>query len=65
MFEQLEVFLVHVDDAEEFLFELFFGAVNVGIVHLQRAYAHQAEQLTAFLVAVAGAVFSQAQGQFA
>ena len=39
--------------------------VHVGIVHLHRADAHQAEQLARFFVAVACAVFRQADGQVA
>ena len=63
--EDLEVFLVDVDHVHEFLLEVFFRAVDVGIVHLHRAHAHQPEQLAAFLVAVAGAVLAQADRQVA
>ena len=63
--EQLEILVIQVNHAHEFLLELVFGAVDVGIVHLHRADAHQAEKLARFLVAVARAILGQADGQVA
>ena len=63
--KQLEILQVQVDHVGELLLELLLRAVDVRVVHLHRAHAHQAEQLAAFLVAVAGAVLGQAQRQVA
>ncbi len=45
--------------------ELLLGAIDVGVVHVERAHAHEAEQLAALLVAIASAVFREAQWQVA
>ena len=45
--------------------ELLRRAINVRVVHVERAHAHEAEQFARLLVAVAGAVFGQAQRQIA
>ena len=63
--KQGEVLEIQVDHAQEFLLELVLRDVDVRIVHLQRADAHQAEQLAGFLVAVARAIFRQADRQVA
>ena len=55
--EQLEVFQVQVDHGQELLLELFFGKVNVGVVHLHRADAHQPEQFPRLLITVTRPVF--------
>ena len=34
------------------LFELLLGAVDMGVVHLQRAHPHEAEELARLFVAV-------------
>ncbi len=45
--------------------ELLRGAIDVRVVHVQRADAHEAEQFARLLVAVVSAVFGQAQRQVA
>jgi hypothetical protein len=40
--EDLEILQIHLVDGVELLFELLLGAVDVGVVHLQRAHAHEA-----------------------
>ena len=49
--EDLEVLVVQVDHAHELLLEQVFGDVEVGVVHLHRAHAHQPEQLAGLLEA--------------
>src|SRR5690606_28995187 len=61
--EELEVPQVEVDDRKELVFELLFGAVDVGVVHLRGAHAQQAGEGAGVLVAVAGAVLGKAQWQ--
>ena len=61
--EDLEVLQVHVVDRPELLGELLGRAVQVGVVHVHAAHAHEPEQFTRLLVAVAGAVLGQAQGE--
>ena len=61
--KQLKILDVHVDDGQEFLFELFFRDVDVSVIHLHRADAHQAEQLARLLVAITRAVLRQADRQ--
>ena len=63
--EDLEILQIHLVHGEELGFELLFGAVDVGVVHLERAHAHEAEEFAALLVAIAGAVFGEAQRQVA
>jgi len=63
--EDFEVFEVHLVDGIEFLRELLGGAVDMRVVHVHRAHAHEAEQFPGLLVAVAAAVFGQAQRQVA
>ena len=63
--ENLEIFQIHFVDRVELGRELFRRAINVRVVHVQRAHAHEAEQLARLLVAIAGAVFRQAQRQIA
>ena len=63
--EELEVFQIHLVHGEELRLELVFGAVDVGVVHLERANAHEAKEFAALLVAMAGAVFCEAQRQVA
>jgi len=63
--EELEIFEVEVDDPGELVLELALGTIDVRVVHLHRAHAHQAEQLARFLVAIAGSILGQAQRQVA
>ncbi len=51
--------------ARNSLFELLFGAVDVGVVHLERTHAHEAEEFAALFVAVVAAVFGEAQREVA
>ncbi len=57
--EDLEVLEIHLVHGAEFLSELLFRAIDVRVVHLHRAHAHEAKELTALLVAIAGAVLRQ------
>ena len=50
-------------DRQELALELLLGAIDVRVVHLHGAHAHEAEELAGLLVAVAGPVLGQAQGQ--
>ena len=63
--EDLEIFQIHLVHRVELRLELLLGAVDVRVVHLQRAHAHEAEEFAALLVAIAGAVFGEAQRQVA
>ena len=63
--EDGEVFQIHLVHGAELLGELLLGAVDVRVVHVERTHAHEAEQLAALLVAVAAAVFREAQWQVA
>ena len=63
--ENLEVLQVHLVDGAKFVGELLWGAVDMRIVHLHRTHAHEAHQFAGTLIAVAGAVFGQAQWQLA
>ena len=63
--EQFEVLVIKCHHAHELLLELFLRAIDVGVIHLHRADAHQAEEFARFLVAVARPVFREADGQIA
>ncbi len=63
--EDLEILQIHLVHGVELRFELLLGAVDVGVVHLERAHAHEAEEFAALLVAIAGAVFRETQRQIA
>ena len=63
--EELEVIQIQFVHGEELGFELLLGAVDVGVVHLERTHAHEAEEFAALLVAMAGAVLGEAQRQVA
>jgi hypothetical protein len=63
--ENLEILQIHFVDGIELGGELFRRAIDVRIVHVERADAHEAEQFARLLVAVAGAVFGQPQRQIA
>ena len=63
--EDFEILQIHVVHGAELVGELLLGAVDVGVVHVERTHAHEAEQFAALLVAVAGAVFGEAQRQVA
>ena len=63
--EERKVLQIEVDDPHELLLKLIFGAVDVGVIHLHRAHAHQAKEFAAIFVAVAGAILGQAHGQIA
>ncbi len=63
--EDLEVFEVHLIHGDELRFELFRGAVQMGVVHLHRADPHEAEQFTGLFVAVTGPVFGKAHWEVA
>ena len=59
--EDLEVLQVHLVDRPELVGELLGRAVQVGVVHVHAAHAHDPEELARLLVAVAGAVFGEPQ----
>ena len=61
--EDLKVLQVHLVDRPELLGELLGRAVNVRVVHVHAADAHDTEELSGLLVAVAGAVFGESQRQ--
>ena len=63
--ENLEILQIHLVHRVELGGELLRGAIDVRVVHVQRAHAHEAEQFARLLVAIAGAVFRQAQRQIA
>jgi hypothetical protein len=63
--EKFKVFLVQFNHAHELLLKLRFGTVDVSIVHLHRADAHQTKEFTRFFVAVARAIFGKAHEQVA
>ena len=63
--ENLEILQIHLVDRVELLRELLRRAINVRVVHVERADAHEAEQFARLLVAIAGAVFGEAQRQIA
>ena len=63
--ENLKVFHIEINNRHELFFKLLFRAVDVGIVHLHRADAHQPKKFAAFFVAVAGSILRQADGQVA
>ena len=63
--EDFEVFQIHLVDGVELALELLLGAVEMGVVHLHGADAHEAEQLARLLVTVAGAVFGEPQREIA
>ena len=56
--EDLEILQIHLVDGVELGFELLFGAVDVGVVHLQRTHAHEAEEFAALFVAVVAVPYS-------
>ena len=60
--KEIEVFLVEVNHAHELLFELLLHAIDMGVVHLHGADAHQAEQFPRFFIAVTRPILSQADG---
>ena len=61
--ENLEIFDIHLVHGAKLSCELLLRAVNMGVVHIKRTHAHQPEKLSALLIAVATAVFSQSQWQ--
>ena len=63
--EDLEVFEIHLIHGDELRFELFRGAVQMGVVHLHRSDPHEAEQFTGLFVAVTGPVFGEAHWEVA
>ena len=63
--EELEVVPIEVDHAHELLLELLLRTVDVGIIHLHGAHAHQAKELAALFIAIAGAIFGQPHRQIA
>ena len=63
--EELEIFQIHLVHGVEFRVELFRRAVNMRVVHLQRAHPHESEKLAALLVAITSPVFRQSQRQIA
>ena len=63
--EDFEILQIHVVHRAELVGELLLGAIDVRVVHVERAHAHEAEQLAALLVAIASAVFREAQRQIA
>jgi len=63
--EDFEILQIHVVHRTELFGELLLGAIDVGVVHVERTHAHEAEQLAALLVAIASAVFREAQRQVA
>src|SRR5436305_14022753 len=63
--EELEIFQIRFVYRIKFRFELLRRAVGMGIVHLQRAYSHESEQLAALLVPIIRSVFRQSQREVA
>ena len=63
--EDSEILQIHFVHAVELCGELFRRAIDVRVVHIERAYAHEAEEFARLLVAVVGAVFGQAQREVA
>ncbi len=63
--ENLEILQIHFVDRVELGGELLRRAIDVRVVHVQRADAHEAEQFARLFVAIAGAVFREAQWQIA
>ncbi len=63
--ENLEVLQVHLVHRAKLLLKLVLRAVNMRVVHLHGTHTHEAEKLAALLVAIAGAVLGEAQGQVA
>ena len=63
--EDLEILQIHLIDGVELLFELLLGAVDVGVVHLERAHPHEPEEFADLLVAVVAAVLREAQREVA
>ena len=63
--EDFEILQIHFVDRVELGGELVRGAIDVGVVHVERAHAQEADQFAALLVAVATAVFGEAQRQIA
>ena len=61
--ENLEIFDIHLVHGAKLFCELLLRAVNMGVVHIERTHAHQPEKLSALLIAVAAAIFSQSQWQ--
>ena len=63
--KERKVLLIERDHAHKLLLKLLFGAVNVRVVHLHGAHAHQPEQLAALLIAVARPILGKAHRQLA
>ena len=63
--EEFEILQIKPDDLHKLGFKLRFGAVDVRVVHLQAAHAHEAHQRPVVFVAVTGTVFGKSEGQVA
>ena len=60
--EDREILQIHLVHGVELGRELLLGAVNVGVIHLHGAHAHQAEEFSALLVAVTRPILREPQG---
>ena len=63
--EEFEIFQIHLVHGVELRFELLRSAIDVGVVHVQRAHPHESEQLAALLVPIIRPVLRQPQRQIA
>ena len=59
--EDLEVIEIHLIHRLKLGGELFLGAVDMRVVHLHGAHAHQAEEFAALLVAVTRPILREPQ----
>ena len=63
--EEPEILQIHLIDGVKLLFELLLGAVDVGVVHLERAHPHEPEELARLFVAIVRSVFGEAEWEVA
>src|SRR6218665_483465 len=56
--EDLEILKIHVIHSSELIRELCAGAINMRIIHVKTAHAHQTEQFTTLFIAVNSSVLS-------
>src|SRR5689334_18082125 len=63
--EELEIVEIHLVNSIELALELLWRAIDVGIIHLQRTHAHEAEKLAALFVTMAKAILSEAKRKIA
>jgi len=61
--ENFKIFQIHFVHCVEFGGELLGRTINMSIIHVERADAHQAEQFARLFIAIAGTIFRKAQRQ--